>query len=101
MRDHLARGWGTKSVGRKYLLEEAYAYGLRMDSWKYIHPKKDITVPAWLKNKKIDPGFFDQPQLFDLSKDPSESKNLAEYHPEIVEKMKNQLLKVLNKNVSE
>ena len=98
--NHLDSWLGNKKLGRKYLLEEAYAYGLRMDSWKYIHPKKDITVPAWLRNKKIEPGFFDQPQLFDLSKDPSESKNLAEDHPEIVEKMKNQLLKVLNKNVS-
>jgi|TARA_R100000501_G_C2627046_1_gene120937 arylsulfatase A-like enzyme len=98
--DHLSAWMGKKSVGRKYLLEEAYAYGLRMENWKYIHPKEDITIPGWLQNKKIDPGFFEEPQLFDLSNDPSESKNLAENHPDIVEKMKNELLKIINKNVS-
>ncbi|MFC6859930.1 sulfatase family protein [Zunongwangia atlantica] len=98
--DHLSAWIGKKTIGRKYLLEEAYAYGLRMKNYKYIHPKEDISIPGWLQNKKIDPGFFEEPQLFDLSNDPSESKNIAEFHPDIVEKMKNELLKILNENVS-
>ncbi|TWO33435.1 arylsulfatase [Seonamhaeicola sediminis] len=85
---------GKSDKGRKFLLEESYTFGFRMDNWKYIKPK-DAPVPNWIVQKFVDPGFRPEPQLFNLDKDPSEEKNIANEHPEIVAKMEAKLKEIL------
>ncbi|WP_299063264.1 arylsulfatase [uncultured Polaribacter sp.] len=91
------KSWlGKSNKGRKFLLEEAYTYGLRMGKWKYIKPKKK-PVPNWIVQKFVDPGFREEVQLFNLDEDPSEENNLALKYPEIVAKMKAKLSEILEK----
>ncbi|RED50322.1 sulfatase-like hydrolase/transferase [Seonamhaeicola aphaedonensis] len=85
---------GKSDKGRKYLLEESYTFGFRMDNWKYITPK-DKPVPNWIVEKFVDPGFRTEPQLYNLYEDPSEVKNLASEYPEIVAKMEAELKEIL------
>mgnify|MGYP006193823101 CR=1 FL=1 len=77
-------------AGRTYMLEEAYTLALRYDDWKYIAPFTG-TLPGWMKNKTVDTGLTDYPQLFDLSKDPKEKSNLAADHPELVKQLQKEL----------
>lgn len=65
---------GKSDKGRSVMVEESFVLSLRMDSWKYITPGNK--APDWLKNKDVESGLMGTPQLFDLSKDPSEHKNL-------------------------
>ena len=85
---------GKSDKGRKYLLEESYTFGFRMDNWKYIK-SKDKPVPNWIVQKFVDPGFRPAPQLFNLNEDPSEEKNLASEFPEIVAKMEAELKEII------
>ncbi|WP_203257221.1 sulfatase family protein [Hyunsoonleella ulvae] len=85
---------GKSNKGRKFLLEESYTFGFRMDNWKYIKPK-DKPVPKWIVQKFVDPGFRPEPQLFNLEHDPSESINIASDNPEIVAKMESKLKETL------
>lgn len=44
---------GKKNVGRKYLLEESYTFGLRTKEWKYIHPlPAGAKLPGWMTEQK-------------------------------------------------
>ena len=94
--DFLKSWLGKSNKGRKFLLEEAYTYGLRMGKWKYIQPKKK-PVPNWIVQKFVDPGFREEIQLFNLEEDPSESKNIYKDYPEIVIKMEKKFKKIFNK----
>ncbi|PQJ79607.1 arylsulfatase [Polaribacter porphyrae] len=85
---------GKSKKGRKFLLEEAYTYGLRMGKWKYIQPKNK-PVPNWIVQKFVNPGFSKQVQLFDLEKDPSEKINISKDFPKIVKKMEKELARIL------
>ncbi len=96
--NHLEAWLGNSHKGREIMLEEAYAFGLRKDNYKYIQPKENAEVPGWISKKFVDPGFNTSPQLFDLEKDPSERNNIAKEHPELIEEMQNQLQKILNKH---
>ncbi|WP_299664597.1 sulfatase-like hydrolase/transferase [uncultured Polaribacter sp.] len=92
--NHLNAWLGKSEKGRKFLLEEAYTFGLRMGKWKYIKPK-DAKIPNWIANKFVDPGFRKEPQLFNLEKDPSEKNNVSNNFPEIVKMMEKELSKTL------
>lgn len=92
--DHLNAWLGNVGNARKRLYEEAYAEGIRFENYKYIHPKKDATVPEWIKLKFVDPGFSTVPLLFDLEHDPGETHNIAKDHPEMVAKMEAYLQEV-------
>ncbi|WP_373523544.1 arylsulfatase [Aquiflexum sp.] len=85
--------------GREYLLEEAYVFGIRHDNWKFI-PAKNVDVPQWLRIKYVDPGFFPEPQLFDLSIDPFETNNLANKYPDKVKSMEAKLISIVNGEAS-
>ncbi|MFV9552455.1 sulfatase family protein [Algibacter sp. PT7-4] len=87
---------GKSKKARKFLLEESYTFGFRMDNWKYIKPK-DKPVPNWIVQKFVDPGFRPEPQLFNLAEDPSESKNIASQYPKIVAKMEAELKEILER----
>ncbi|SDG13301.1 sulfatase-like hydrolase/transferase [Chitinophaga filiformis] len=84
---------GRLKQGRQYLLEESYTLSLRKGTWKYIAPQEQ-PVPEWLKNKKIEPGLEQVPQLYDLQRDPREAHNVADQHPEIVKALKAELEKI-------
>ncbi len=88
--------WMGKSMkGRELLLEEAYTYGLRMGKFKYIHPRENDKVPAWITNKFVDPGYSKVPLLFDLEKDPGETTNIAEQHPAMLKTFADHLSQIL------
>lgn len=93
--NHINAWLGKTEKGRSYLFQEAYAYGLRMDDWKYIKPKKSDVIPTWLVNKFVDPGFSKEAQLYNLENDPAESKNIAKDYPEIVKIMEQKMIDIL------
>jgi arylsulfatase A-like enzyme len=63
-------------------------------NWKYIEPSDraayDPTTDTELGNSKI-------PQLYDLSKDPSERNNLASQYPDKIKALAEILLQIKNK----
>ncbi|SEA05418.1 Arylsulfatase A [Arachidicoccus rhizosphaerae] len=77
---------GKSSKGRESMLEESYTLSLRAGNYKYIAPQT-AAIPDWMKNKKIPTGLSKAPQLYDLSTDTAEHKNLAAIHPDIVQSM--------------
>ncbi|UPK72071.1 sulfatase-like hydrolase/transferase [Chitinophaga filiformis] len=93
-RNELDAWLGRSKQGREYLLEESYTLSLRRNTWKYIAPQQ-VPVPDWLKNKKIEPGLEQVPQLYDLKKDPGEKHNLADQYPDIVKALKAELEKII------
>ncbi|MDP5230531.1 MAG: sulfatase-like hydrolase/transferase [Cellulophaga sp.] len=93
--NHLDAWLGKTEKAREFLLQEAYTYGLRMGSWKYIQPKKSDEVPLWIVNKFVDPGFSTEVQLYDLENDPAENTNIYKEHPEVVAKMEKKLAEIL------
>lgn len=83
--------------GREELIEEAYTLALRQGDWKYIAPTQNAN--EWVENLKgIDPGTRPHPQLYNLKLDPTESNNLAEQNPEIVNALKQRLNELKNKS---
>lgn len=86
---------GESKTGRDYMLEEAFTLALRKEHWKYIAPQEKGT-PDWLKNKKIETGLMQEPQLYNLTDDPGEQHNLAIKHPELVEQLKSELNRIKN-----
>ena len=92
--NHLNAWLGKTNKGRKFMLEEAFTFGLRMGKWKYIKSKSQGT-PGWIKQKFVDPGFRKEVQLFNLDADPAEENNIAENHPEIVQEMEKELNKII------
>lgn len=80
--------------GRDHLVQQNNGnngtYALRKGSWKlHRYDRKtayNVVVEKELANTKV-PQF----QLFDLSQDPSEKKNVIDAHPEVADSMKAQL----------
>lgn len=77
---------GQSQTGRDYMLEEAFTLALRKGDWKYIAPQEKST-PDWLKNKKIETGLMNVPQLYNVKKDPHEENNVANQYPELVKQL--------------
>ena len=68
------------------MLEESFAMGLRMGSWKYIPASNSWS--GWIDNKKkIESGVSPVVKLYNLDTDISESNNVAEANPQIVSQM--------------
>ena len=65
---------GKSKSGRTELVAEAGALWLRQGNWKYIEPNNKQRVSS---NTNIELGNDTAPQLYDLSADPGETKNLA------------------------
>ncbi len=75
---------GESKQGREYVLEHANAVALRQGNWKFIEASKG---PKVNKNTNAETGNDEVPQLYDLSKDVNERKNVAAENPEKVQEM--------------
>jgi arylsulfatase A-like enzyme len=84
---------GTSQNGAGYMLEESFTVSIRKGNWKYIAPQS-TGAPDWLKNKRVEAGLEQQPQLYDLQTDPGETKNVAAQYPERVQQLQTELKKI-------
>lgn len=78
---------GESATARDHVLEYARAVALREGNWKFIPPGKEKDLLGPWKDVVI-PAFG---ALYDLSKDPGETHNVASEHPEVVERMRGRL----------
>ena len=81
---------GQSKVGRDFMLEHGNSVAYRKGNWKFIEPSKG---PKISKNTNVETGNDEAPQLYDLSKDLGERKNVAAEHPEIVKELQEALNK--------
>ncbi|MBA4148624.1 MAG: arylsulfatase [Verrucomicrobia bacterium] len=82
---------GESEIGRDQLVEQAGALALRQGSWKYIEPREG---PRVNKNTNIELGNDSAPQLYNLTEDPGETRNLAARHPAKTQELQDQLRKI-------
>lgn len=79
--DMLSQLIGKSKENRPYLIEQGGSLSIIQGKWKYIEPSKGASID---KNVNIELGNNPLPQLYDLSKDIGETKNLASEYPDIV-----------------
>ena len=83
-RNHLPAMLGDDRVGRPVLIEHAGGLAVRRGHWKLIPastgPKKNVPTNSELGNDTV-------VQLYDLDADPGETNNVAEQHPDVVERL--------------
>ncbi|MCA9086331.1 MAG: arylsulfatase [Planctomycetaceae bacterium] len=75
---------GRSATGRDHLVEHARALALRQGHWKLIEPNAG---PAKNQNTNTEVGAANGAQLYNLSTDPGETKNLAKDSPQRVQQM--------------
>ncbi|MEW6997820.1 arylsulfatase [Colwelliaceae bacterium BS250] len=86
---------GKSEQGRADLIEESLGNSaLRSGNWKYIPGTKKN--PGFTKEKGIASGYKKQDQLFDLSKDPAETTNVAKANPDVVKELQTRLKKIIS-----
>jgi arylsulfatase A-like enzyme len=89
---------GKDQGGRKYIIEHAGSLTLIENDWKYILPNNE---PAYDQNVNIELGNSTVPQLYQLSNDIGEKKNVAESYPdkvkELAAKLQAEISKTANK----
>jgi len=81
---------------RGILLEESFTLSLRDGNYKYIKPLGDKKLPEWLKNKKIESGFKQEPQLYNLASDEGEQHNIASQNEALVKEMEQKIDSIVN-----
>ncbi|MGO1788121.1 MAG: sulfatase family protein [Sphingobacterium sp.] len=81
---------GNEETGRSHLVKHAGTLAVIQGKWKYIVPS---TGRAYNELTDIELGNNTEPQLYDLSQDISEKHNLANEHPDIVDKLEAVLTK--------
>jgi arylsulfatase A-like enzyme len=86
--DTLAAFLGESKQGRESVIEEAGGLALRHGSWKYIEPNKRQRMN---QETGIELGNSPEPQVYDLSKDPGETKNLAAEMPDKARELASEL----------
>ena len=82
---------GESKDGRDHLVEHANGTALRVGQWKFIPPGPGVKVTA---NTNTETGKSPEPQLYDLSSDLGEQKNVAADHVDKVKSMQEQLEKI-------
>ena len=96
--DHHEALLGKKPDAREWMLEESYTMSARQGSWKYIAPiPESKKVPSFMANKGVESGLGRAHQLYDLSKDPGEQRNLADSLPDMVQRMQQYIERIVNK----
>ena len=83
----LAALLGDAPTGRDHIIEHAGQLALRAGNWKFIPPAEGKAAQP--KNPDNAPG-----QLYDLTKDPGETSNVAAQHADIVTAMSARLEKI-------
>jgi arylsulfatase A-like enzyme len=89
--DVLAALLGESQTGRDHLVEQAGVLSLRQGNWKLILPGKGQRVN---RDVNIELGNDPEVQLYDLSGDPGETKNVAGQHPDRVKELTARLAKI-------
>jgi arylsulfatase A-like enzyme len=89
--DNLPALLGKSANGRAVLVEAAGGLSLRQGQWKYIEPNKRQKIN---KETNTELGNDSVPQLYDLSADPGETRNLASEQPARVQSMAAELEKI-------
>src|SRR5699024_1230288 len=84
---------GTADEGREYVIQHAGTLAIRKGDWKYIAPSSGR---AYNKLTDIELGNLPEDQLYNLSEDPGETRNLANQYPEIVRELKSLMEKEKN-----
>lgn len=82
---------GTSATGRDCLVEQGGALSLIAGRWKLISPHKGPKVHS---ETNIELGNGPQPQLYDLSVDLGERRNVAGEHPEVVHELSARLARI-------
>ena len=72
--NHLPAFLGEDPKGREYLIESAGTLSILFENWKYIVPSNG---PTYSKLTNTELGNSKEPQLYNLTKDKGEKKNLA------------------------
>ncbi|MFM7830840.1 MAG: arylsulfatase, partial [Planctomycetaceae bacterium] len=69
---------GEDRHGREHLVQQAASLSIRQGRWKMIEPAKG---PAVNRQVNIETGNLGRVQLYDLSADPEEARDLAAAEP--------------------
>ncbi|MBD2701355.1 arylsulfatase [Spirosoma sp. BT702] len=90
---------GHDPTGRSVIVEHAGTLSIVQKKpgearWKYIEPSNG---ESYSKNTNTELGNNPKPQLYNLTDDIGEKKNVADLHPDRVQQMKQQLDKIRNK----
>jgi arylsulfatase A-like enzyme len=99
--ENFASAWlNHQGEGRRELIEEAYTLSLRstIDSnqWKYISPTENLN--DWVMTlKNIEAGLSKSPQLYNLTNDPEEQRNVADQHSDVVKAFEQRLNVLVNR----
>jgi len=88
--DQLPALLGKAKTGREFLVEEASLLAIRNGQWKLVDAKQ-VVGHGQASSQDTDGTDF---QLYDLSKDPGESKNVAAAYPDIVRELSTKLKSV-------
>jgi arylsulfatase A-like enzyme len=91
----LAALTGESGTGRPYVVEHAGTLGVIEGEWKYIAPNKGVKVQV---NTNTETGNDPGPQLYRLSEDIGERRNVAAEFPERVKAMEGLLERVRRGN---
>ena len=82
---------GTSEAGREYLVEQAGTLALVAGNWKLIAPSQG---PAFAPDTSTELGNDPQPQLYELTADLGERRNVAAEHPAVVRELSERLARV-------
>lgn len=95
--DYLGTILGRDSTDREYVIEQAVnrALSVRTKDWKYIEPSDGKPVIDW--GPKIETGYLQTPQLYDMRKNIGERNNVADKYPEELFKLMTCLREERNK----
>lgn len=85
-RDRLGNLLGTDSTPVPWIIEHAGALSVRTPRWKYIAPNDGSKISYY---EKIELGNDSTPQLYDMTSDPGERRNVALDNPATVFELQN------------
>lgn len=90
---------GKQAKGRKSVVQQAIRNVLSYieGNYKYIEPHSGPSMVPW--GVEIETGFNQEPQLYNLKKDPGETENLASKMPEKTKEMEAALNKIRDSKV--
>lgn len=98
--DNYLQAWLGGDKGRDYFVGQNAQNTLSIltREWKYIEPSDR---PGYNKNVNIELGNNREPQLYDMTHDPAESRNVAKLYPEIAAQLAAKLNEVKDNRVNQ